>query len=67
MIKKNICISYVIQIRKLEQSLNHRLVLKKFHRVIKFNQKAWLNSYIDMNADLRIQSIIQQRFFLKIY
>ena len=28
-------------------------MLKKVHRVIKFNQKSWLNPYIDMNADLR--------------
>ena len=26
---------------------------KKDHAVIKFNQKAWLNPYIDMNAKLR--------------
>ena len=40
-------------IRNLKQALNHELVLKKVHRVIKFNQYAWLKSYIDMNADLR--------------
>ena len=28
---------YVISIRNLKQALNHRLVLKKAHRVIKFN------------------------------
>ena len=44
---------YVIQIRNLKQTLNHALVLKKIHRVIKFNQNAWLKSYIDMNTDLR--------------
>ena len=31
---------YVIQIRNLKQALNHRLVLKKVHRVIKFDQEA---------------------------
>ena len=31
---------YVIHIGNLKQALNHGLVLKKFHRVINFNQKA---------------------------
>ena len=44
---------YVIHIRNLKQSLNHRLVLKKVHRAIKFNQNAWLIPYIDMNTYLR--------------
>ena len=33
---------YVIHIRNLKQPLNHGLILKKVHRVIKFNQNAWL-------------------------
>ena len=45
---------YVIYIRYLKQPLNHGLVLKKkMHGIIKFKQKAWLKSYIDMNPDLR--------------
>ena len=31
---------YVSHIRNLKQPLNHRLVLKKVQRVIKFNQNA---------------------------
>ena len=44
---------YVIHIRNLKQALNHGLVLQKVHRVISFNQNAWLKPYIDMNTDLR--------------
>ena len=44
---------YVIHIRNLQQALNDGLVLKKVHRIIKFNQKAWLKSCIEMNTELR--------------
>ena len=44
---------YVIHIRNLKQALIRGLVLKKVHRVIKFNQKAWLKPCIDMNTMLR--------------
>ena len=44
---------YVIHIRNLKQAFNHGLVLKRVHRVIEFNQNAWLKSHIDMNADIR--------------
>ena len=33
---------YFIHIRNLKEALIHRLVLKKVHTVIKFNQNAWL-------------------------
>ena len=44
---------YVIHIRALKQALNHGLKLKTVHRLIKFNQRAWLKPYIDMNTKLR--------------
>ena len=48
--------NYIIHIRSLKQVLNHRLILKKVHRVIQFNQEAWLKPYIDMNTELRKQA-----------
>ena len=44
---------YVAHINTLKQALNHGLKFKKIHRVIEFNQKAWLKPYIDMNTELR--------------
>ena len=44
---------YVVHIRSLKQALNHGLKLKKVHRIIEFNQEAWLKTYIDMNTELR--------------
>ena len=55
--KKLVCnlyeIKYVVHINPLKQSLNHGLKFKKIHRIIDFNQKAWLKLYIDMNTELR--------------
>ena len=48
--------NYVIHIRSLKQALNHGLILKKVHRVIQFNQEAWLKPYIDINTELRKQA-----------
>ena len=49
---------YVVHIRALKQALNHGLILQKVHRVIQFNQEAWLKPYIDMNAKLRTEAKI---------
>ena len=59
--KKN----YVVYIRALKQTLNRGLILKKEHRVIQFNQKAWLKSYIDTNTKLRARAIndFDKKFF----
>ena len=50
--KKN----YVDHISSLKQALNHGLILKKVHRVIKFNQRSWLKEYIDMNTECRMNA-----------
>ena len=58
---------YVIDVRILKQALNHGLILKEVHRVIKFNQKAWLKPYIDMNTKLRQKAKIDfEKDFFKL-
>jgi len=44
---------YVVHIDTLKQAMEHGLVLRKIHRVIKFKQKAWLEPYIHLNTKLR--------------
>ena len=44
---------HVVHIKSLKQALHHGLNLKNVHRIIEFNQKAWLKQYIDMNTELR--------------
>ena len=47
--KKN----YIVHINVLKQALDHGLKLKKVHRVIEFEQEAWLKEYIDVKTELR--------------
>ena len=47
--KKN----YIVHINVLKQPLDHGLKFKKVHRVIEFEQEAWLKEYIDVNTELR--------------
>ena len=47
--KKN----YIVHINVLKQALDHGLKLRKVHRVIEFDQEAWLKEYIDVNTELR--------------
>ena len=50
--KKN----YVIHIKALDQALVHGLVLDQIHRVIEFDQSAWMKPYIDFNTQLITQA-----------
>ena len=43
---------YAVHIWPLKQALNHGLILKNVHKVIQFNQEAWLKEYIDINSEL---------------
>ena len=49
----------------MKKSLNHGLVLKNVHRVIKFNQKPWLKPYIKVITELRkkTQNDFKNKFF----
>ena len=47
--KKN----YVCHYKNLKFYLKHGLKLKKIHKILQFDQKAWLKPYIDFNTKLR--------------
>ena len=47
--KKN----YVIHYRNLKYYLSKRLILKKVHRILEFEQSAWMKPYIDFNTERR--------------
>ena len=51
----------------MKQALNHDLKLKKVHRVIQINQKAWLKPYIYMNTGFRKYTKIEfEKDFFKL-
>ena len=53
--------------RALKQALNHGLILKSVHRVIQFNQKAWIRPYIDINITLRKEAKNDfEKYFLEL-
>ena len=53
--------NYFIHKRASKQELNHDLVLKKVHRVIRFNQNAYLKPYIDMNTKIILKNIFSSK------
>ena len=58
---------YVVHIRSLKQALTYGLVFKKVQRVIKFNQKAWLKSYLAINTKIiKRQKLIAIKGFFKL-
>ena len=58
---------YAIHIRKLKQEINHGSVIYKVHKVIKFDQNAWLKQYTDINTDLRKKAKNNFEKFFKLW
>ena len=54
-----------MHIRALDQALKHGLILKKVHRVIEFEQSAWLEPYIIMNTEIckQAKNAFEKDFF----
>ena len=58
---------YVLHYKNLQHYLELGMVLKKVHRGIKFNEKAWLKDYIQLNTDLRTKGTTQfEKDFFKL-
>ena len=53
----------MIHVRNLKQVLNHGLILKNVHTVIKFNQKVWLKPYINISTEQKAKKQFWERFF----
>lgn len=47
---------YVVHYRNLKQYIDQGMKLTHIHRVIAFDQSAWLKQYIDFNTDMRKQA-----------
>ena len=45
-----------IYISSLKQAFKHGLILSDVHKVIEFDQEAWLKPYIMMSTELRMQA-----------
>ena len=51
--------------KKFKTNIKSWISFEKVHRIVKFNQKAWLKSYIDMNTDLKKKHDFEKNHFEK--
>ena len=81
--QKKLCLTlkdksnYKCHYRNLQFYLKQGLKLKKIHRILKFNQSAWLRSFIELNTSLRqaadnkfeenFAKLMNNSFFGKVY
>lgn len=56
---------YVVNYRNLQFYLQQGLILKEIHRVLSFEQEAWLKPYIEDNTRMRQQA--QNDFDVPLY
>ena len=58
--------NYVVHIKSFKTSTKSRISTEKVHRVIQFNQKAWLEPNIKMNPKLttEVKKMILKKTFL---
>ena len=55
---------YFTHIRNSKTASSYRFILKKVHRFIKFNQKAWLKPYNDINRTKKGKNDFEEDFKL---
>ncbi|XP_061728728.1 uncharacterized protein LOC133533711 [Cydia pomonella] len=57
--------NYVIHYRNLKQCLKNGLKLVKIHKILRFEQSAWMKCYIDLNTHMRMHatSVFEKDFY----
>lgn len=59
--------NYKTHIMNLQQAVNHGLIIKHIHRVLRFRQKAWLKGYVEYNTRMRADTTDENmRSFFKL-